>query len=248
MSETEIADDAETASRAERVIDRFVDAIDSLISSGSLPVDPGRRRVYAVAFGWWVYITRSSQAVLTLRRAGLEHEASPLVRSILQHGLMLQWLVDTGDSAVDAVEEYADENNRLLLKTMAETKWPSVPGLDATVPVKPAAFSPLMTKLKNFEELCIAYDARQLYVPFRLLSAYVHPTGTGARAYLDDTAGLSARAIGSGSHASLIQVAMCLIQSWKVIGQLVATPLTNVITQAENTLGSGIGLWTRHST
>jgi hypothetical protein len=156
---------------------------------------------------------------------------------------VLQWLVDTGDEAADAVEEYGNNNVRLLLKTMADAKWPPVPGLNLTPPPPPAASNPLVNKIKNFEELCIAYNARELYVPFRLMSAYVHPTSIGARAYLGETPGqLSTSVVTAGTL--IIQTAMCLIQAGKVISKLLeGDPLGDTIAQAETTLGIQLALW-----
>lgn len=176
MTNAAFSDDEATAQRAEKVIEQLASSLDLMSAKGSVQVHPGKGRVFVAAYGWWAFITRSSQAVLTLRRAGLEHEASPIVRAILQHGLVLQWLVDIGDSAVDAVKVYGDDNVRLLLKTMQDANWPAVPGLNLNPPPRPATPNPLVRKLKNFEELCVAYNALQLYVPFRLMSAYVHPT------------------------------------------------------------------------
>lgn len=184
--------------------------------------------------------------MLTLRRAGLEHEASPIVRAILQHGLVLQWLVDIGDSAVDAVKVYGDDNVRLLLKTMQDANWPAVPGLNLNPPPRPATPNPLVRKLKNFEELCVAYNALQLYVPFRLMSAYVHPTSVGSRAYFDETSGeLAARATGTAEGHRIIQTAMCLIQSGIAINQLLVDgPLAGALANAEAELGIQLALWT----
>ncbi len=249
MTSAAFSDDEATAQRAEKVIEQLASSLDLMSAKGSVQVHPGKGRVFAAAYGWWAFIIRSSQAVLTLRRAGLEHEASPIVRAILQHGLVLQWLVDVGDTAVDAVKEYGDDNVRLLLKTMQDANWPAVAGLNLNPPPRPATPNPLVTKLKNFEELCTAYNALQLYVPFRLMSAYVHPTSVGSRAYFDETSGeLAARATGTAEGPRIIQTAMCLIQSGKVISQLlIDDPLAGALANAEAELGIQLALWTPRS-
>lgn len=246
MTDAEFSNDKATAQRAENVIEQLVSALDLMSAKGSVKVVHGSGKVFAAAYGWWALITRSSQAILALRRVGLEQEASPIMRTILQHVLVLQWLVDTGDSAVDAVEEYGDDNTRLLLKTMHDADWPAVPGLNLNAPPRPATPSPLVTKLKNFEELCVAYNALQLYVAFRLMSTYVHPTSVGSRAYFDETSGqLAACATGTAEGSRIIQTAMCLIQAGKVINQLLeGDPLTEALAKAEAELGIQMALWT----
>ena len=248
MSSTFAGDDEETARRAEAVIERLIDALNDLASTGSVRVKAGQDRTFLAAYGWWAFITRSAEAVLTLRRSGLEHEASPIVRSILQHALVLQWLLEVGDPAVDAVGEYGDGNTRLLLQTMQQANWPPIPGFNVTAAPKPQSPNPLISKIKNFEELCILYDARMLYVAFRLLSSYVHPTSVGAMAYIDQaSATLADRATGPAGP-NIIQTAMCLIQSGRAINEcLEGDPLRSVLTETEATLGTEIELWKRRS-
>ena len=248
MSNTFAGDDEETAGRAEDVIDHLSGAFNNLASIGSAHVKPGQNRKFFAAYGWWAFITRSSQAVLTLRRSGLEHEASPIVRSILQHALVLQWLVEVGDTAIDAVSEYGDDNTRLLLQTMQQANWPPIPGFNITAPPRPQSPNPLISKIKNFEELCILYNARMLYVTFRLLSTYVHPTSVGAMAYIDQaSATLADRATGP-TGPNVVQTAMCLIQSGRIINQLLqGDPLHRALAEAEATLGMQVEPWERRA-
>jgi transcriptional regulator with XRE-family HTH domain len=240
-------DDAATARRAEKVIEQLNAVLDFLASDGSIKAKSSTsERVFHLAYGWWTFIMRSSKAVLTLRHSALEHEASPIVRTVLQHGLVLQWLVDTGDSAVDAVEQYADANVRLLLKTMMDSDWPPVAGLTMVPPPVPEMRNLRVEKLRNFSSLCRDYDAYQLYVPFRLLSAYVHPTSVGASAYLDEQAGNLSPVAMSTSNALVIQTAMCLIQASKAFAQLLSqNSLSHGVARAENTLGIEVAMWSR---
>lgn len=245
MTEIDFIPDSLTADRAESAIGHITTALNGLKSHGSVHIANGSDRIFLLAYGWWVFIVRSSEAVVVLRHNNLVHESSPIVRGILQHGLVLQWLVDTGDKAVDAAAEYGDNNVRKLLNTMKEAKWPPVEGLTMTAPEEPVSPNPLVHKIEDFSQLCITYSARQLYVPFRLLSSYVHPTMVGARAYIDEkTVELSSVALGEDSHSLVIQTAMCLIQATKVINQiLVDDPLKVAIEEAEQVLGIEVGLW-----
>jgi transcriptional regulator with XRE-family HTH domain len=240
-------DDAATARRAEKVLEQLNAALDRLVSEGSIEAKPSTsERVFHLAYGWWAFMVRSGNAVLALRRYGLEHEASPIVRTVLQHGLVLQWLVDTGDSAVDSIEQDADANVRLLLKTMAASDWPPVAGLTMTPPPMPQVRNSSVEKLRNFAALCRDYNAYQLYVPFRLLSAYVHPTSVGAMAYLDEQTGNLSPVALSTSNALVIQTAMCLIQASKAFGQLLAkNSLRDAVMRAESTLGIEVAMWSR---
>jgi hypothetical protein len=244
MSVNEIGDDEHSAARAEEAVAMLVAAFEELAAAGSVRVLPGATRVFTAAFGWWAGITRSSQAVLALRRSGLEHEAAPIVRSIVQHSLVLQWMVEVGDAAIDAVAEYGDNNTRLLLDTLAQADWPLPDGLDASVPPRPAVANPLVSKVKNFEELCIRYGARQLYVTFRLLSAYAHPTATGAMAYVDHASGTPASRSTAPTHAHILQTALCLVQATHVINSLLeGGVLDEVLARIDRLFGEQIRPW-----
>jgi hypothetical protein len=248
MSDTFAGDDEESARRAEDVIERLIGAFNHLASIGSVQVKPGHDRSFRAAYGWWAFITRSSQAVLTLRRSGLEHEGSPIVRSIVQHALVLQWLVEVGDAAIDAVNEYGDDNTRLLLQTMQQANWPPIPGFNITAQPRPRVPNPLVSKIKNFEELCVLYNARRLYVTFRLLSTYVHPTSIGAMTYVDQPSGTLADRATGPTGPNVVQTAMCLIQSGRVINQLLqGDPLRSALTEAEAALGVQVELWERRA-
>jgi transcriptional regulator with XRE-family HTH domain len=240
-------DNLEAAEGAEAVIERFNAALDRLPLKTSIQSMPSTSRdLFWLAYGWWAFIVRSSDAVLVLRRSGLEHEASPIVRTILQHSLTLQWLVDTGDDAVDAVREYAESSNRQLLKTMSQSEWPPVKGLTIEMPPKRVAPGPLVTRLRNFALLCKSYNAEQLYVPLRLLSSYVHPTTVGAWAYIDDASGELSPTATSASNALIIQTALCLTQATKTFNRLLADDsLSNTIDQAEEIIGVEVEEWPR---
>lgn len=50
----------------------------------------------AVAWGWVIRLKRTAQAVLELEKAGYASEASPLVRSVVEHAIRLPWAADMG--------------------------------------------------------------------------------------------------------------------------------------------------------
>lgn len=244
MSNAEIGDDEENVTRAEQAIEMLVAAFEALTASGSVRVNSGAARLFTAAFGWWASINRSCQAVLVLRRSGLEHEAAPIVRSIVQHSLVLQWMAEVGDVALDAVTEYGDNNTRLLTETLKQAKWALPDGFDPQVPPKPAVANPLVSRVKNFEELCILYGARELYVTYRLLSAYAHPTATGAMAYVDHASGRPATRSTAPTRGFIVQTAICLAQTGHVMNSLLeGGPLQETLDQVDQLLGAEIRPW-----
>lgn len=244
MNKVEFSDDEESAARAEQAIGVMIGAFEALAAKGSVQSRPGTGRTLRASFGWWAGMTRSSQAVVTLRRAGLAHEAAPIVRSILQHSLVLQWMVDVGDAAIDAVAEYGDDNTRLLIDTAKKASWDLPEGVGDDLPPKPGTANPLVKKIKIFEQLCTQYGAGELYVTFRILSAYAHPTATGAMAYVDQASGTPASRSTSPTRAYVLQTALCLAQAGRVIdSMLVESPLAEDLGRVDELLGAEIRPW-----
>ena len=182
--DTVIADDETTGQRAHEVIMMLTGEFERITEAGELTVNRDTRHLFMAVFGWWVGINRSSQLVALAHSKQLGHESGPIVRSIIQHTLVLA-------------------------------------------------------------DLCIAYDARKLYVSYRLLSAQIHPSPQGGMAYIDD-AGILSNHAAKQTWGLLIQTAMCLIQAARTINPLLKEqPLSDMIARAETRLGSEIGLWAR---
>ncbi len=243
--EAAIADDEQTGRRAHEVIKKLTGEFEQLTGTGQLTINRDTRHLFTAVFGWWVGINRSSQLVALAHTHQLGHESGPNVRSIIQHTLILQWVLDEGDPALAALIEHGESNTRKLLEDLERADWPIPPDSEQEKPVRRQSPHPLMGMIDNFADLCIAYDARKLYVAYRLLSGQIHPSPQGAMAYVDNDGMLSNHAARQTSGL-LIQTAMCLIQAARSINPLLEEqPLSSSIEQAETHLGSQIGLWTR---
>jgi hypothetical protein len=55
----------------------------------------------ALAWGWLIRLLRTGEAAIQLEAAGYGEEASPLVRSILEHAVRLYWVAQEGAGAVE---------------------------------------------------------------------------------------------------------------------------------------------------
>ncbi|MPZ80876.1 MAG: hypothetical protein GEV28_10940 [Actinophytocola sp.] len=228
--------DPATGQRAGDAILLLTSSFVQLTEAGQISVLDDREHVFQSVYGWWVWINRSSQLVLLAHDAGRGHEAAPSVRSILEHALVLHWVVEVGDDAMAAVKAAGTENRRKLFDHAHKANWPIPP--DITRPEK--ATHPLSGMITNFADLCIAYDAETLYVPYRTLSAHVHPSPKGAEAYLGDDGTL----INHGTrpiHDHLVLTAISLIMAARAINSLLAGhPLVEAITHAQDQLGTTI--------
>jgi hypothetical protein len=243
-----IADDAPTGQRALEVIAMITGEFQHLTDAGEFTVNSQTTHLFKAVLGWWVGINRSSQLVALAHINQLGHESGPIVRSIIQHTLTLQWIIDEGDDALAALVESGDNNTRKLLDELERADWPIPQGVERTRPEAPARPHRLLNMIDRFHDLCDAYDASQLYVTYRLLSGQLHPSPQGGHAYVDDDGTFSDRAV-KQTWVLLIQTAMCLIQVARTINPLIEDqPLTAVISRAEAHLGIEIGLWARRET
>ena len=109
-------------------------------------------------------------------------------------------------------------------------------------------FRSLEHQLGNFKDMCRLYKGGdQLYVPFRLQSAYAHASYVGATSYLDRDNGeqLSPTAV-TDTYSYLIEAARCVIQAGHAFAKLlVDTHLADETANAETALGQQFALWDR---
>jgi hypothetical protein len=175
------------------------------------------------------------------------HGTGPSARLVLQHTVALQWLIEGGDPAVDAVEANGHRRAFDLVKELADTGWPLPAGFAMQPSAGPPKGGALEHQFENFKAMCALYDGGdQLYVPYRVQSGNAHPSYIGAMAYLvPETGELSTTAI-TDSYAYLIDTTRCVIQAGHaLVPLLVDTFLAEAVTRAEATLGIEFGLWRR---
>jgi hypothetical protein len=105
---------------------------------------------------------------------------------------------------------------------------------------------PVKDTMLDFASLCDRYEAKILYIPYRMLSNHVHPSAKGAEAYLDrDTLELRNHADNS-DQPDLVLVAICLLQAAQAIDTLTADrPLAAAITAANAPFEHSIEPFTR---
>lgn len=234
-NDDEISDSSQrvTAEQAREAIRALIDAFDTFTNAGTVNVQAADEQLFTDVFGWWVWINNSSKLVLLAHDAGLGHEASPSVRSILEHAMVMQWVIDDREAATAAITAKAAENRRKLFDDATAQGW----AIPANI-IRPEATPQTML---NFASLCARYDAKILYIPYRMLSNHVHPTAKGAEAYVDrETLDLRTHA-DNDTRSDLVLVALCLLQAAQAINALTADqPLAAAIAAANEPFGHHI--------
>jgi hypothetical protein len=242
-------DDEATAQRAAAAIRVMTGALDSLGEAGSVTRAPeATARVFPVAFGWFAAIVRNAQLVALAHENGLRHESAASARLVLQHAMALQWLIEGGDPAVDAVEAEGHRNAFDLVKELADTNWPLPAGFTLEPGDRPAKHGALEHQFGNFKAMCALYrGGDQSYVPYRVQSGNAHPSHAGAMAYvIPETGELSTTAV-TDTYAYLIDTARCAILAGHAFSPLLAdASIADAVAQAEAVLGMEFGLWKRN--
>ncbi|WP_284990465.1 hypothetical protein [Arthrobacter sp. efr-133-TYG-120] len=64
----------------------------------------------ALSWGWLIRLLRTGEAAMQLEAAGYGEEASPLVRSILEHAMRLYWVAQEGGGVVEVALRQRSES------------------------------------------------------------------------------------------------------------------------------------------
>jgi len=244
-------DDEDTARRATEAIGIIVAALDAMGAPGSVARRPDTSgKVFMLAYGWFATIVRSGQLVALAHEHGLRHECASNARLVMQHSFALQWVIEGGDAAFEAVAVLAERHKHDLDKELVDSNWSLPAGFTLQAGTKPPKSGALQEQFDNFKAMCALYDGGpQAYVPFRLESASAHPSFTSAMAYINVTDGgvpePSTTAV-SDSFAFLLETGRCVIQAGHALAPLLTdTSLAEAVGKAEAAFGFPVPLWQR---
>jgi len=150
----------------------------------------------------------------------------------------MQWVIDDTQAATTAIAAKAADNRRKLYDEATEQNWAIPDGITRPEPTRQTMI--------DFASLCARYDAKILYIPYRILSNFVHPSAKGAEAYLDrNTLELHNHADKS-DQPDLALVAICLLQVAQAIDALTSDqPLAAAIAAAGTPFEHSIKPFTR---
>jgi hypothetical protein len=132
----------------------------------------------SLAWAWWVMANRQAKSILCLYDSGLGGDASPLVRSMIEHSLWLVGLARDDGPLLAAVFNEDDRRDKLLLKLLenaSESKFPAE--LTAMINEMPPIALSDQAFDKTFTGLCTRLGVEQsIGTIWRMLSALSHPT------------------------------------------------------------------------
>ena len=166
--------------RAARAIELAGERIDRL---GRLRTPADLIAPCLLAYGWWVRVVRTCEAIKVLHDAGFHHEAAPMVRTAMHYAAATVWLSREPTKAAEAVRWQHQQKTQQLYGGGMARSW-ELADLEKK-PEKPKGSPPGgVHYLESVEKLCDDFEMRNWYVGFMIESGFIHPSANGADAYL----------------------------------------------------------------
>ncbi|MFE2115758.1 DUF5677 domain-containing protein [Streptomyces microflavus] len=252
---TNIANDTETAKRARAAAALLLEAGDRLIAS-PLSLPSQNYKVVLGVYSWWRLVNRTSAAVLLLLDNGYTApEVAPLMRNVFNHAYAINWLVDNGEAAVDAVVSVGADERESLQGWLERTGWAIAAQYRAEIdahkaanpePVRDATAEALHKRLKselgNVSLMLERYGSADIYPVYKHFSGLSHTSVQTASAYLEQDANSGEVQVRSTAtdlgYADVIQLTIALLQAAHVFSPLLdGDPLRATVDQALTSLG-----------
>lgn len=174
-------------------------------------------KVVSCVWGLYSYIYRLGKATTILIDDGMVFEVIPMIRIMLEHTIVLHWIVERGDEGVDAMIANQAKQMKRWMDNTKDTELALSPALETWMA---DSFSGIdETKaIQNFKAVCEQIDAQSLYALYGNLSQFVHPTTTTSNIFVPDSGPSS---MPTGDHSANISlVAHCLIWTERAFDRL----------------------------
>ena len=196
--------------------DLYRDIADVLLAEYDKMQPPDQNSGYSAkqlgcAWGLYCEIHRLARAATILIDNKMSHESGIIARVMMEHTVVLHWIIERGDDGVDAllanqakrmktwVDRTTNESSLKLPPDVASELASGFPGIDE------------MKALGQFEKICREVGVIDLYVAYGFLSNFVHPTTTTSNIYCDPSGNLKLEPTAGLGDRNISLVTHCLI-------------------------------------
>ena len=168
---------------------------------------------------------------------GMDQEGIALVRVMLEHTIMLHWIVERGDDGIDAMRA---NQSKQMTRTFDRARGTAMEVPEAIAGEITASFDGVdATKAaSNFSKICGEVGCGDLYWVYGILSQSVHPSVSTSNAYIEAASGALRLTPRLGYPASVQMIARCVIWAQRALDRLVPDPAR---AQGLEKLASAIG-------
>jgi Family of unknown function (DUF5677) len=182
------------------------------------PRDEPTARMLAVTWGIYCQVHRFARAAVLLGDNGMGQEGVVLVRTMLEHTVVLHWIIERGDDGVDAMLANQSKQMKSWLQNARNTSL-TVPQAIADEITGSFAGIDETKAVKMFKDICGQVDSGDLYAVYGIQSQTVHPTVATSNTYIDPSGGLILTPRHS-HRANVTLIAHCLIWTQRALDRL----------------------------
>jgi hypothetical protein len=187
------------------------------------PRDEAMARKLAVTWGLYCQVHRFARAAMLLADNGMGQESIVLDRVMLEHTIVLHWIIARGD---DGIEAMLANQSKQMRKWLEKTR-------DMTLEVPQAIAGEITASLDGidetkaasiFSDICGQVGCGDLYGVYGIWSQAVHPSVSTSNAYIEPSSG-ALQLTPRFSHPANVQlVAHCLIWAQRAFDRLLPDP------------------------
>lgn len=187
------------------------------------PQDAITARRLAVAWGLYCQVHRFARAVILLADNGMGQEGVVLTRVMLEHTIVLHWIIERGD---DGIEAMLANQSKQMKNWLQKTRDTSLEVPQAIAEEITASFTGIdeAKAARLFSDICGQVGCEDLYAVYGIQSQTVHPSVATSNAYIDMSSGVLQLAPRLAHEANVSLVAHCLIWVQRAFDRLMPTP------------------------
>ena len=187
------------------------------------PRDEAIARRLAVTWGLYCQVHRFARAAMLLADNGMGQESTVLHRVMLEHTIVLHWIIARGDDGIDAMLANQSKQMRKWLEKTRDTTLEVPQAIAGEIT---ASFDGIdETKAASiFSDICGQVGCGDLYGVYGIWSQTVHPSMSTSNAYIDPASGALQLTPRSSHPANVQLVAHCLIWAQRAFDRLLPDP------------------------
>jgi hypothetical protein len=183
------------------------------------PRDEAMARKLAIIWGLYCQVHRFARAAMVLADGGMGQEGIVLNRAMLEHTIVLHWIITRGDDGIHAM--LANQSNQMR-KWLEKTKATALEVPQDIAGEITASFEGIdETKAVGiFSDICRQVGCGDLYGVYGIWSQTVHPSVSTSNVYIDPSSGALQLTPRSTHTANVALVAHCLIWAQRAFDRL----------------------------
>jgi hypothetical protein len=187
------------------------------------PRDEAMARKLAVTWGLYCQVHRFARAATVLADNGMDQEGIALNRAMLEHTIVLHWIIARGDNGIDAMLANQSKQMKKWLEKIRDTALEVPQDIAGEIT---ASFEGIdETKAASiFSDVCGQVGCGDLYGVYGIWSQTVHPSVATSNAYIDPSSGALQLTPRLSHQANVTLVAHCLIWTQRAFDRLLPDP------------------------